>query len=524
MTLFYIGNKPGVGQVMKIMADDADNPETTPNTAYGKFRFNSETGGYCYVNNVFQYDVAWDELTFPTQPTTQYFYPGGDSTTSPVLVETTKSSGNWAFTTVMNPDWVGYASVEKKIWFMRLFMMPAGVLKGANLAERKANVEAAEAWASVLRFRRTGLDAMPVYYAPEFWIDELRNPLFRTSGAFPTYNTAHVAFRFQVFVTDMPIDDQPYLTTGTPVAGQTRLVLDKSTAQARMARPGYDAVTDASDKMIFDSGVGPMKVAGTGFVSNLVAGATYLVPATDLPISKSSLVIAHFIPTGAGLMWPPPLVDESAIEGLAYRIRTVSGENRVEIKNGGVTAVDVRYAVMTEDAEPLTSGSAEVIDTNRAAGYVRIIRPGASSSPSARDVLIDSRSTAMPLVAQGNFGVDDLVAADTDGKFGTHMYSVTFANDGTWKPYVIAMGKFIHSTSGDVQYYPMMMHWVKWKDPDAAAALTFCCAITDNKVTFYGFRDNALGQIPVTRTGPSTYTYTNYFFSGGRYYIYALPT
>ena len=515
MTRVFFGKKAGFGPVMKIMADDSDNPLTTANTAYGKFNFNSETGAYAYISEVYSADITWTELALGYR-----YYPTGASTTSPLRVGLVTAGASKYLEATLNPGYSDYSTLSKKISWVRLFVMPTGVLPGANLTQRKANVDAAEAWTSMLEYSQTGVNGKPLLYAPEFWIADAESTVTWFAGDPPGFGTGNVACRAQLFISDLPGDGTAYLTPGTPVAGQKVLVFNKTTA--KMARPGY-TTAHTGDKLIFDSDRSPMKIAGTGYVASLAAGATWLAPATAFPISHSSLVMGLFTPVGVTLLYPPQLSTEASVEGFMYRIRTVSGVNRVEFKNGGAVAVAFRYAIMSEDSEPVTSGSAKVIETG--ANFFRIIRPGASSSPTSRDVLIDSRTVAMPLVAQGNLGSGSMVASD-DATLGSHMFVVNYSNDGTWKPYPVAMARIVSknpATLGDISYRRFLMHWVKWKDPDGSAADSFLCKVTDTQTKFYGWMDTIEAALRVSRTGASTYTYTYDHFDGVRYYIFALP-
>lgn len=516
MTRVFIGKKSG-SPVMKIMRNDADNPLTTPNTAYGKFAFNSETGAYGYISEVVNVDVAWSEIPFTASSgTLTKYFPTGVSATSPVRIVSQRAGASLFYTIIdINDGYTGYAALQKTIKFVRVFQMPAGTSPGANAAQRKTNADNAQAWARILDFERSGLNGSNVYWDTEYWIrEEITWKYLHPSQP----SSSDLAFRVQLFITDMPGDNTSYLPTGTPTAGQKILKFRKTTA--RLARPGYDVDVHASDKMIFAEDRVPMKIAGTGFVSNLAAGATTTLPATSLPISKSALVIGMWNRIGEALVYPPMSAVETDVDSIQYRFVVVSGVTRVQIKNGSLNAVDIRYAIMTDDTEPVTSGSSKVIE--HAANYLRIIRPGAGASPSSRDVLIDSRSVAMPLVAQGWVGVAGFQASDNT-VLGTHRITINHANDGSWKPYVMMCQELTHLSDGTKIYHMPLMHWAKWLSPPGATGDTLCAAITDTQTKIYFYKGDPVVGIGTSRLASGVYESIPYNTTGIRYYIFALP-
>jgi hypothetical protein len=514
MTRVFFGKKSG-SPVMKIMRNDADSPLTTPNTAYGKFAFNSETGAYGYITEVTNIDVAWSEIPFPGSTGTLIkYFPTGVSATSPIQIYSQR--GNALYITIMlNENYSGYEDLKKAIKFFRVFQMPAGIAPGANAAQRKINADNSQAWARILDFERSGLNGSNVYWETEYWI---REEIIWKYSYTTAPSASDLAFRVQLFVTDMPGNNVAYLPTTTPVAGQKILKFSKTTA--RLARPGYDVDVHASDKMIFAEDRVPMKIAGTGFISNLAAGATTTLPVTSLPVSKSALVIGMWNRVGQVLVYPPMSAVETDVDAIQYRFVEVSGVTRVQIKNGSLNAVDLRYAIMTDDAEPVTSGSSQVIE--QGANYVRIIRPGAGASPSSRDVLIDSRSVAMPLVAQGWIGVAGFQASDNT-ILGTHMVTINHANDGSWKPYVMMCSEMTHLTDGTKRYNLPLMHWAKWLNPDGATGDTVCATLTDTQTKIYFYKGDPDVGIGISRLASGAYTSILYNTTGIRYYIFALP-
>lgn len=514
MTRVFIGRKSG-SPVMKIMRNDADSPLTTPNTAYGKFAFNSETGAYGSVVEVLSIDVAWSDIPFTSGSELVKYFPTGTSTTSPILITSTLTGGNYYIVIKPNPAYVDTDNITKKFRYFRVFQMPAGIPKGANLAARKINADDSQAWARLMDFERSGLNGSNVYYGTEYWIREEIDWKYQFTGA---PNTANLAYRVQMFVTDIPGGNTAYLPTATPTAGQKILKFSKTVA--RLARPGYDVDTHAADKMIFANDRVPMKIAGTGFISSLAAGATTTLPVTALPVSKSALVIGMWNKVGSTLIFPAPSVVDTDVEAIVYRFTEVSGVTRVQIKNGSLSAVAIRYAIMTDDAEPVTAGSSKVIE--QGADYLRIIRPGAGAAPSARDVLIDSRSVAMPLVMQGRVLIASFVAAD-DTTLGAEMCVINHANDGTWKPYVLMTQELTHISNGTKMYRMPLMHWVKWSTPDRATGDSLSAKITDTQTKIYVDKGNTDFGTLTSKLANGTEVYIFYVTTAVRYYIFALP-
>lgn len=65
MGLFFMGWKPGVGSVLKILKYETDDPLTLANSAYNRFFFNSETQNLSYIWDKFYFSTGFNPAVYP---------------------------------------------------------------------------------------------------------------------------------------------------------------------------------------------------------------------------------------------------------------------------------------------------------------------------------------------------------------------------------------------------------------------------------------------------------------------------
>ncbi|KAB2692540.1 hypothetical protein, partial [Brucella intermedia] len=65
MGLFFMGWKPGVGSVLKILKYETDDPLTLANSAYNRFYFNSETQNLSYIWDKFYFSTGFNPGVYP---------------------------------------------------------------------------------------------------------------------------------------------------------------------------------------------------------------------------------------------------------------------------------------------------------------------------------------------------------------------------------------------------------------------------------------------------------------------------
>lgn len=521
MGQFQVGVKAGVGPVVKVLNNDVDDPFTVPNTAYGKWIFNSETSKYGYVAGSYQWDLAGSDLTWgPTAGlAVNHYFPTGVSSTSPFKVVTSKwvsTPGDTRYELMIeiNTAWAGHSDLLSKHWFGEVIFFSTPPSAGANLAQRRNNVNAANPISNLWQFVYTAAGAGAWGSEQEVKKPDMRRDLLLAA---PIPN-GDVWYRLRLFVTDMPADDAAYLTNGTPVAGQRVLDVDFDQGILRAARPGFATDTGTSEQMILSDDRIPMKIAGTGLVTNIAAGATALVT-PNYPITPTALVLYQINDVGEPLFVPPRPKTLSTTNLVTHRVIFSGGVWKVEFTNRTADPIDLRYIIMADDAEEPTAGTGTVMQVEP--GILRFIRPGAAASPSSRDVILDSRTVSLPIVAEGFLDHTNRVASDI-GVYGTHVIQVNFANDGTWKPFVMATARIRQiGAPNAIAWRDLYNRWLSYTSPDRNSALAFTCRLTDTSAKFYGY----VGGNPnvVNRLGSGVINYNEWDFYGVRYYIFAIP-
>lgn len=517
---FFLGLKPGVGPVIKIMAHPSYDPLGTPNSHVGKFLFNSENAEIGYGD--LEYPVTIPINTYPLAEGVDYDIP--NSAAPKIRTTATGSLMGWGavlryFPNNIYPQKNAFpfivrdASNWQQAWTMfngkykgdtsdRYTITRRGT--GDPLAEMCVPVQTGAAWS---------VQAYP-YVMPQSTGDTASSGRLGwvEAASKPALGTPRYAF----YQLDLPVDSSPYPTVlpRAPVAGQNILRIDY--ARAKMSKSGFNVDTATADQLIFDSNKIPMKVIRASEVT-INAGATEDVP---LGAAYSPNILVDYLvkKSGAANMWIPAWPDTSAFnEFLNVEYRIIGSTMR--LWNRSAVRVDVRYVVMAADDLGGSTGSAAVLET--VAGSRFILRRPGSAGTRLRDTIIDSRLAYLPIVAQDWVPASSFVASDI-AQVGPRMHTVTWSNTG-FKPYVLARLARRHKTQTTKVVYQDFFG--KWMERDNTFSnSTFMCRLTDTSARFYctvvaGGREDAwaltqgFGQrLPLYET------------IGLRYYIFAIPT
>jgi len=521
----FAGVKPGYGPVLKIMADAAYNPETTPNTDYAKFRFNSEVEeiGYTYgvvdgswtASQVFA-RVPWNStgsMYWPTgsnASTCQFLidyqargdsssrriaaYPAYDRLTSmsyrPILVRYRNRSAwlsNW-FTE--RGDYTGSTDKRYVSFNENTIDLTDQLLStGTNLGLTFRN----DSW----RQSTNALDNL--------WFNARQSLLFTTVESGDPPVDLHEPF----IETELPMENDPYPEVSPPFTEGVPCLHLGSTL-ARMAKPGFNVDTANRNQMIFSHDKAPIKCVRTG--SFTIAPSATVNIDIEFPITPNAWVEDQINITGEGLRLPPYPTNNTQEILLEHRI---VGQ-QLQYRNQSAVSLDCRFFVMSDaDAVP-SVGNAPVLDETD--GLVRILRPG-TAGISPADIILDSRCATLPLVAQGWVSGSALTATTSDNsRYGTHMHTVTFANNG-WKPMVLAMARY--TRNGKYIYQGLFAKNIEIYDYMSAS--TFMCTVTDTQVRFYYTAASSSRYEDAYRIGSYQLTPMQMQLNGFRYYVFAVP-
>ncbi|RWI74791.1 MAG: hypothetical protein E5V72_00990 [Mesorhizobium sp.] len=373
-----MGKKPGVGSVIKIMANNADDPWTTPNTDWEKFRFNSENTDYCYLHDI----VMWD-------PTVTSYYPAGSTSADYIM----KCEGRYVYMHYARAlAYYGYIPIVQH----RMFLQPGNA-----------------AWYYTVQSIGSGCGYSMARIKPaatgEYNAGNATN-LISTYAYNADYKPAS-------FITKFPANVD-YSSLGTsPVAGQRAVVIDKDAGIVRVAKPGFDARTATKDQCIIHEQQRPISLLAYG--QNTVAGATTVtVPFGNLP--ANAIVLINGIDSAGRLASISTPRASFFVPSIAFSAKIVDGDLVLSNLNGsGTTPVTLLWYILNEDASGSTAGAGKIVET--LSDEIRILRPGAGPAPKPADVLLSSKGKYMPLVAHGTLEA----ASFSNGSGSQKVYNLT---------------------------------------------------------------------------------------------------
>lgn len=528
MTRLRMGVRDGV-PALKVMANDADDPWTTPNTDYEKFLFNSEVDampamtvplkvhivGAPLVDGSFQYIPS-------TASSAKFFWICRDTKDSDytlrVIASGTRMFDNhnafhfvrrnaidwvtlWDLAAARNLDDFGFWFRSSKEKYPYYQFMP-----------REVN----GAW-DIVGMIEFGLSQIAdgsesVEGRNWIWLRVAQGIGNLQSEDAGPYSLSHWRARdwdFAFYQLPLPINDDPYpAVTGTPTADKK--ILSIKPGEFKMAKPGFDTDTATADQLIINSdaaiGGSPLRLIKCGSFT-VAAGATQTIE-LGFELDPCAFVDYQAQKTGDDLYIPPLTTTETDEFNVAYKI---SG-TQLLFQNTSTLSLDVRYFVMSEDTLGTSTGSAKVMEV---LGDEVVFRKPNTAGTRFGDVLYSTKQAFMPIVSQGWVPFGDFVASDTS-KFGTHMHVVNLTNGG-WKPYVLAKLKRQRKDNANVYYYKP---WLAKNTQDMSyySDSSFIAKVSDSQIKFY-CSNGSRKEMNSTFGNQDGYLNT----IGMRYYIFAVP-
>lgn len=316
----------------------------------------------------------------------------------------------------------------------------------------------------------------------------------------------------------------------------------KTPTAVRVPRAGYLASDTNPFHHILHEALRPAKIVAAGRVS-IAASSSVTIP---LPgVTTTNLFVGGQFSASGGSVVQPFLI-EAGYTGIPEerRVQVFISTGSITIRERSGLPVDVSYYVVAEDQSAPTSGGDGSFIRSGGSGadrYLQILRPGASSSPSMFDILVDSRWQTMPMISEGFVGAGSFSAPDGNGRRGA---SVSYAGLG-YAPLVLTSWWFNRlNAAGSV----LIERWFSegrtcywWETTPPAAGYTqprvytgnTCYTrIADGSAEFVSYLDFPIGW-DVAFASPG-YTYTPRWpgygdrsnwddFVGVRYYVFAIP-
>ncbi len=562
MSRLFIGIKSGVGPVVKVMQDNGDDPLTTPNTDYHKFRFNSEIQqiAYSYERSDWAFSgtywwTACPNAATPT-PTPDIVYgdfafaPAGSTSSDfeEAVAATHQTTSTYrrfsivyaidrmtdlAYRTILlravdRSDWVSSWKSERREY------QDSGDYRYVSYSLNDVPTTTRPIYKTSLVLLDPGrvLRAFVPWDSPETgpyfpgWLHAIGSrPIAAapgTSEEFPigsiqVYSTSKAAHDYtedRIVFTELPIENDDYPSiTGTFAA--SKKIIRIAPDEVKVAKPGFDVATATRDQLILSSDKVPMKVVATG--SFTLAASGTLSISIGVPISPRCVVEAQVNVTGQTLLLPP--YPDNNVDEIKLEHRIVSGA--IEFRNLSSVSLDCRYFVLADEVTPETTGTAKVVEV--VDGSHALIRRPNSGGSSDRDVLLDTRASYLPIVAQGWVAAADITVASDVARYGTHRYVVSFANGG-FRPLVIARAKY------EINEAPGRYVWTDFfaknvDDLNTFSSSSFVAKVSDTGVTFYVDRDGTRDE---DRYRDEAFirqtTLSQLTLIGFRYYVFAVPT
>lgn len=544
MTRLFMGWKSGVGSVLKVMANDTDDPLTTPNMDYAKFRFNSETGKIGYIYDTFS-RVPYSDTTYPpgsniSNPN-NYAIGSGGLNAAPELYSS-NGPGNLRII-AFNLTGMGLGFVPI---FEAKFKNSAGryTKQKDNYVETSGFDSGSYYWYGNMSFTHSlgGSVKSKIVVSGAYFdqtINYLANPVafarLNTTTAVNTslywgngtdhfgcfgFSSAEAGGTMLGVVWDLPAGNVALQAPATPVSGQKMILMSPSIVKVSM--PGFDVDTATRRQMIIDSSRVPAKIIKCGEVT--VAGGGSATVTVDSAFPLNGNVYVDYIGWESGYPLYIPSYRPHAITNFSsseavfeYTVST----NSVTFYNTRSATFTLRYMIVGDDDAAPSSGGGKVLETG--AGFQRILRPGANiSAPSWSDILLDTRLAYLPILAEGYEAVSGFTTNTTNTTFlGTKVKSVGFSNGGL-KPFAKVSveydnGAFHHpfvglslSNEGGGLSPKLLRH-------------SSLCELTDTSITF---RCHPTG-VSTFRFNPSTHGWVSSSSGptpiGFRYYILGLP-
>lgn len=539
-------------QALKVMLDADDDPFTTPNNAYHKFAFNSETSliGYTYDIRTINWagsGVVPRTLALTSLGDHQYAYAFNSSATNRQM-ETHTLDGRaiigGAFLPLIEAKIRVKAGTHTGRFYNHFVYRyndgPRGINGSFWYTDRIACQQAS--WGAITEFGTVphqGGGSKIVQFAHNADTIHVR-PWYVEGGQQgglgtnppPGWLDTVDAAESVVLIWDLPADDTPLTPPiGPGGPGTKRLVLTPTIA--KMSRPGYDVATATGRQLIFDSTRIPTKIIGSGefFFAN---NATFdvMVPEVFRPLSPYTFVdtivqVGSFGWTHPGATSPLGTFNEDRGASLHYLPMT----DRIRFFNVSGYTLGVRYVIFAEDRNPPTSGPDGPLKV--AEDAIQILRPGSGNPPNFKDIILDSRMHYLPIVAEGYIPRSSFISTD-NAAYGTRRAVLEFENTG-FRPFLKYTCHYRVNFGGslvfDMWNQPMVNRIANTPAiSDGLSAWSNIALIENDRITFYASYDRpSRAWWSGNSAGTGVQSNTSSFASdqglrGIRYYVFGIPT
>lgn len=505
MARLFIGRKKsGGGGAVKVMKNNADDPNTTPSTAVDKFLFDSEVE-----------DLGYAVATYQIGGNINGFYPAG--TGKNTCIAEIRSGG-------------GPSVYDKYTLFFPEALLPGygyPLYTDVQCKHPSSGRWGFNGWGGGYNENRNwgqyffgGFGTADMAGSSAWSWDGYNRDKIEIAQSNDANVVPGIQADYRFLVWKFPLDDTPFdPPDATPVSGQRNVLIDP--AVVKISRPGFDVATATGRELIADSDHIPAKVLKAGSIAQISSGGFVDVP-IGFTVPPNTFVDAQF----SDMDIADFLLPGYSVKDGSWDKRIVRGE--YEIVNGDTVrfwnvsdfAVKARYVVFGCGDGP-SAGNCPVL--RRVAGspdYVQLVRPGAADPPHWDDILVDTRVSYLPLLASGYVAKASFVASD-NASYGQRMYQLAVNCPAGYVPYVKALQYQNYGSGGQT--------YIRWSPPTfkllwngvvlgqkAAGISHRMIRINGSVVTFYAMDE---GQTSFNEDDNSQ----SVFWNGWAYHIFAVP-
>ncbi|YBV97109.1 hypothetical protein M1D80_09495 [Phyllobacteriaceae bacterium JZ32] len=535
MTYLAIGNKPGVGPVLQVVKNDADDYLNLSKTQWGKFLFNSEIQEISYVKE------PWKTVLDPgAYPPGNNFLPAGTNASN--------CSRGIANMGISNNYYNTFFAFPQTL-FPGDFL-PLGEMRIKDLSTgRIAGPARVRNWVIFQSNAQRGV--MTAYQFPSALMQAVRTGPGDWHGRLPTGFESRVGQWFTLYgsnmngsdggrpfeilsggdqtwkevVTywwDLPADQSAVPKPSGPVVpGQEQLRLNSS--GLIMCRPGFTVDGSSGRQRIIDSTRNPPLCIMAGETGTIGAsgGTTFIAAPPGISLSDDCVVELMARVPNWDLTVPSLLVTGYTPDhngAVSYSVAS----NGVTFYNDGPESVIVRYVVFGVDFRPPSTGGNQVMRkaNDGVRDYVQIKKPGSSdTAPLPNDILIDTRFPTLSMISEDFIPLSQFTETSNNQERGNVMKTITFQNDGFWpfvKYSVVFPGYILSPMFGQIYHYPSGDYNHR---PTSQSALA---QVEDTFVRFYLSPGNPSNFVSTSSTTSQLrWDYPDPL--GIRYYIFAIP-
>lgn len=537
MTQWFMGIKPGVGPVVKVMKDDADDPLTTPSTDWQKFIFDSERAyklGYIYDIREINYSLTkWPRPAADNSTAIYYEPPGTNNSTALEKIWTVRdngSVGDAGQNHVIFPEKLGFAYtpiIEGRAQTVldSRFFGATNFYTGSDSGGGGETGYVQGRMAFTAQFRDSSLVAT-------FGVETLSRraySLYGFGGITGEYVNARPlslngVYRDLFAVLELPAGNEAMPTyAGTPVEGQK--VLEISPTMVRMAYPGHDVAESAHEAFIFNESRIPAKLIGSGEVQ-VNSGANVKV-FTKRPTTLGTYM-DYMVRRTSDAMHHPAYLPSGTAKALKIQMQYVIEADGVRIYNTGDPDIVVRYMILADDDSAPTTGGSKILHKGNdgSVDFIQLKRPGSSdTAPGLNEIILDTRLPYVPIVDEGWLAAGAFTETTDSLILGTAKKTINFTNDG-FLPFVKYMATWsdgsISAPINRILRSFNLNQAPKWDNE--VAGCTTNCRVSSNKLEFYHASGRPWRTV-VKTNGFGTYADPVYGASlvGIRWYLFAIP-